>query len=78
VGFVLMCHSIKQAIADGAREFRLLRGAEPYKARFASEDDGLDTVLVGNPLAVRLAGDAAALAPSLPAGIKRRIYNAVS
>jgi CelD/BcsL family acetyltransferase involved in cellulose biosynthesis len=78
VGFVLMCHSIKQAMADGASEFRLLRGGETYKARFASDDDGLETVLVGNPLAVRLVGDAAALAPSLPAGIKRRIYNAVS
>jgi hypothetical protein len=73
-----MCHSIEEAIADGASEFRLLRGAEPYKARFGSHDDGLDTVALGNPIVVRLISGAATLAKSLPAGAKRRVYKAVN
>ncbi len=46
-GFVLLCHTIREAFADGVAEYRLLRGAEDYKYRFASHDRGLDTVALG-------------------------------
>jgi CelD/BcsL family acetyltransferase involved in cellulose biosynthesis len=44
VGFVLLAHSIREAANDGMREYRLLRGAEPFKQRFANADPGLQTV----------------------------------
>jgi CelD/BcsL family acetyltransferase involved in cellulose biosynthesis len=52
VGFVLLAHAIRQAADDGIREYRLLRGAEDYKLRFAVADPGLETVAVARgPLA---------------------------
>ena len=47
VGFVLLAHTIREAVGDGVREYRFLEGDESYKYRFASEDRGLDTVGVG-------------------------------
>jgi perosamine synthetase len=44
VGFVLLCHTIRAAVEDGAGEYRLLRGGEEYKFRFAGENPGLETV----------------------------------
>lgn len=44
VGFVLLCHTIREAMNDGMREYRLLRGDETYKARFADRDPGLQTI----------------------------------
>ena len=46
VGLVLLAHSIRAALEDGQAEYRFLRGAEPYKYRFADEDPGLETILV--------------------------------
>jgi CelD/BcsL family acetyltransferase involved in cellulose biosynthesis len=45
VGFLLMAHSIRSAIAEGASEYRFGRGDETFKSRFASHDPGLETVL---------------------------------
>ena len=39
-----MAHTVRVAIADGVEEYRLLRGDEPYKARFATDDPGLETI----------------------------------
>jgi hypothetical protein len=44
VGSVLLAHSIRSALADGMREYRFLRGNEPFKYRFASHDPGLETI----------------------------------
>jgi CelD/BcsL family acetyltransferase involved in cellulose biosynthesis len=44
VGFVLLAHTIKEAFDGGVLEYRLLRGGEGYKDRFASDDPGLETV----------------------------------
>ena len=44
VGFILLIHSIRQALEDGMREYRFLEGREQYKYRFASEDAGLETI----------------------------------
>ena len=43
-GFLLMSHSIRSAIAEGATEYRFGRGDEAFKARFATEDPGLESV----------------------------------
>jgi dTDP-4-amino-4,6-dideoxygalactose transaminase/CelD/BcsL family acetyltransferase involved in cellulose biosynthesis len=44
VGLVLMVHTMRSALEDGAREYRFLRGGEGYKYRFADEDRGLVTI----------------------------------
>jgi CelD/BcsL family acetyltransferase involved in cellulose biosynthesis len=46
LGMVLLSHAIRSAADDGIREFALLRGHEPYKYRFATDDRGLDSVCV--------------------------------
>jgi CelD/BcsL family acetyltransferase involved in cellulose biosynthesis len=38
VGFVVLLHAIREALADGMAEYRLLLGGESYKYRFANED----------------------------------------
>ena len=43
VGFVLLAHAVRAALADGMREFRLLRGGAAYKERFATADPGIET-----------------------------------
>jgi CelD/BcsL family acetyltransferase involved in cellulose biosynthesis len=47
VGFVLLNHTIRSAMADGMTEYRLLRGDETYKGRFATNDHPLQTRAVG-------------------------------
>jgi dTDP-4-amino-4,6-dideoxygalactose transaminase/CelD/BcsL family acetyltransferase involved in cellulose biosynthesis len=44
VGFVLLAHSVRAALEDGAREYRFLEGTESYKYRFTQFDPGLETV----------------------------------
>lgn len=44
LGFVLLAHAIEQAANDSMAEYRLLRGGEQYKYRFATADPGLETV----------------------------------
>src|SRR5215213_8029291 len=51
LGLLLLCHTMREAMADGMREYRLLRGDEDYKAQFADRDDGLETVAL--PLSAR-------------------------
>lgn len=43
-GHLLMVHSLREAVADGIGEYRYLRGDNPYKARFANVDAGLQAV----------------------------------
>jgi CelD/BcsL family acetyltransferase involved in cellulose biosynthesis len=64
VGFVLLSHTIRAALEDGAREYRFLRGGESYKYRFADSDPGLETIgLARGPLgAVALAAASGARA----------------
>jgi CelD/BcsL family acetyltransferase involved in cellulose biosynthesis len=42
----LLAHAIRSASDDRIQEFGLLRGHEPYKYRFATDDRGLDSVCV--------------------------------
>lgn len=44
VGFVLHAHAIRECLEDGIAEYRLLRGGEEYKARFANDTADLVSV----------------------------------
>ena len=44
VGLVLRAHTMREALQGGAEEYRFLRGEEPYKKRFLTEDTGLVTI----------------------------------
>jgi CelD/BcsL family acetyltransferase involved in cellulose biosynthesis len=59
VGFVLLAHSIREAMADGMREYRFGRGDEEYKSRFAGEESIVETVVLGRGLKGRVAVAAA-------------------
>jgi CelD/BcsL family acetyltransferase involved in cellulose biosynthesis len=72
VGFVLLCHTIRLAFDDGMLEYRLLRGGEEYKGRFASDDPGLETVALPRGVLGRGALLAARTARSMPAAVRRR------
>ena len=50
-GFLLLSHAIRAALEDGMTEYRLLRGSESYKARFA--DGQADVCTVAVPLTLR-------------------------
>ncbi len=72
VGLVLMAHTLRSAIEDGMDTYRLLRGGETYKDRFATGDIGVTSVaLPGNGLG-RAAILAAGAAFDMP-GPQRRI-----
>jgi len=55
VGFVLLSHSIREAIRDGMHEYRFGRGDEHYKSRFGPEDPRLETILLTQGAAARAA-----------------------
>jgi CelD/BcsL family acetyltransferase involved in cellulose biosynthesis len=61
VGFVLLAHSIREAAEEGAVEYRLLRGAESFKLRFADADPGVETFAPARGVAGRAARAAAAV-----------------
>lgn len=61
VGFVLLAHTVRQALESGAHELRLLRGDEPYKFRFATGPADIETVAVPTSLRGRVAVPAARL-----------------
>lgn len=44
VGFVLLAHAIRQAADEGMSEYQLLRGGEPYKSRFATDEPHVQTL----------------------------------
>lgn len=44
VGFVLLAHTVREALRDGVVEYRMLRGGESYKYRFATADRPVQTV----------------------------------
>jgi CelD/BcsL family acetyltransferase involved in cellulose biosynthesis len=46
MGTALDLHAIRTACEEGVREYRFLRGGEPYKYRFATDDPGLVSIAV--------------------------------
>ena len=62
VGFVLLVHSIREAAADGMKEYRLLRGREAFKLRLADADRGVETFAIARGVRGNVARRAAAVA----------------
>jgi CelD/BcsL family acetyltransferase involved in cellulose biosynthesis len=60
LGFVLLNHTIREAVGDGMDEYRFLRGGESYKARYTDVDRTLQTVAHGRTPVGRLAVASAA------------------
>ena len=77
IGLVLLAHTVREAASDGQRLYRLLRGGEPYKDRFATGDPGLETVAVARSAYGRLAVRAAVAGLALPEPVRRRLTGAV-
>jgi CelD/BcsL family acetyltransferase involved in cellulose biosynthesis len=71
VGFVLLCHTIRAAIEDGAEAYWFLRGDEPYKDRFAEQDPTVATIALANSLRGRGAVAAVTQLRRLPATGRR-------
>jgi CelD/BcsL family acetyltransferase involved in cellulose biosynthesis len=72
-GFVLMSYSIRRALEDGQREFRLLRGGEAYKYRFATHDDGVVTAGIARTAAGRALLQGERTWRALPRSVRRRL-----
>ena len=76
IGLVLMAHTLRAAIEDGMDSYRLLRGGETYKERFATGDVGVDSVAVpasGLGRAAILAARAAVDLPGPHRAVARRL-----
>lgn len=76
VGLVLLAHTVRDAIEAGQSEYKLLRGGEGYKDRFATGDAGVDTVAIPDGLRGRAAIAAARAGLALPAPIRGRLTRA--
>jgi CelD/BcsL family acetyltransferase involved in cellulose biosynthesis len=55
IGFVLLAHSLREAICDGMHEYRFGRGDEQYKSRFTEDDSRVETVVLPRGLKGRVA-----------------------
>lgn len=73
VGFVLLAHTVRDAMESGLRRYCLGRGDEDYKRRFANRDPGLETVVAGRGLRGGLWQAAATTAPALAPAARRRL-----
>jgi CelD/BcsL family acetyltransferase involved in cellulose biosynthesis len=71
VGFVLLAHAVREALADGMREYRLLRGGAAYKERFATSDPGLETYGLPRGASARTLLGAALAARGRSLGLRR-------
>jgi CelD/BcsL family acetyltransferase involved in cellulose biosynthesis len=71
VGFVLLCHTIRAALEEGAEAYWFLRGDEGYKYRFAEEDPGVRTVALASTRRGRAAVAAVKALDRLPAAGSR-------
>lgn len=77
VGFVLLCHTIRAALQDGASAYWFLRGSETYKGRFAEEDPGVETVAAVRTLRGRAAVAAARTIDRAPATARRYVRSRI-
>ena len=72
---MMLAHTIRAAIDEGVTEYKLLRGGEEYKGRFATSDPGLESFAVGSGVVGGAAALAAGVAagPVLPGGLRHRL-----
>lgn len=71
VGFVLMAHTVREAMADGMSAYNFLRGDERYKFRFGPVPLRVRTCVAGRGLRGRAAALAAAGGSRLPERLRR-------
>jgi CelD/BcsL family acetyltransferase involved in cellulose biosynthesis len=76
VGFLMLARTIKGAFDDGLGSYGFLRGDEPYKDRFATSTETLETRAVGRDVAGRCAVRAGALALQVPV-LRSRLIGAL-
>lgn len=72
-GFVLLVHTIREALDSGVSHYSFGLGDEPYKDRFANADPGLETVWVSRNLRGRVGLVTARVALSLPTDVRKRV-----
>jgi CelD/BcsL family acetyltransferase involved in cellulose biosynthesis len=73
VGFVLLAHTIREAFNDAVGEYRMLRGGESYKDRFATEDRGVETAAVYRGLGKAACAVASLARRTMPYRVRRRL-----
>jgi CelD/BcsL family acetyltransferase involved in cellulose biosynthesis len=83
VGLVLLAHTVRSAIEEGAKEYNLLLGDEAYKARFATAQVPVETVVLAPPtspsqLIIHLDMGVRRLAKSLPPRLRVRLRSAAA
>jgi CelD/BcsL family acetyltransferase involved in cellulose biosynthesis len=71
LGFLLLVNAVRDGLADGVREYRLLRGDEPYKLRLATADPGLETYGLPRGVAARFLIASALAARGRSLGLRR-------
>lgn len=72
VGFVLLAHTVREAMADGMTAYNFLRGDEPYKDRYGPAPLPVRTCVAGHGMRGRAAALAAAGGSRLPEGLRQR------
>lgn len=73
VGSALLVHTMREALESGARAYRFGLGDEPYKARFATADPGIETVVAGRGPLPALAARGATVVRRLPPRVRRTV-----
>jgi CelD/BcsL family acetyltransferase involved in cellulose biosynthesis len=71
VGFALLAHAVREALAGGMREYRLLRGGAAYKERLATSDPGLETCGLPRGASAQILLQAALAARGRSLGLRR-------
>ena len=78
VGAGILEHSIREAFADGMREYRLLRGDEDYKRRYLSREESVSTIACGRTPLGKAAVEALGLRARSKTARRRRSASAGS
>jgi len=79
IGLVMLGHTVREAMRDGMREYRFLRGGEAYKARFGAREAQLVTVgLASGPAGRALVAGARAILAAAPGSVPRRVARRVA
>ena len=73
VGVTLLARTMQAAFDDGMSSYAFLRGDEGYKQRFATRDDGLETVAIPRGPRGRAAVSAARAAKHMPAPVRNKV-----
>jgi CelD/BcsL family acetyltransferase involved in cellulose biosynthesis len=72
IGFVLMAHTLRDAVESGMGTYKLLLGAEEYKKRFSSREPTVETYAVTRTVRGKVALRAVLARQSLAARVRQR------